>query len=220
MEKILYYIYLSSPINLFDEFLKVCEKSYNKEAHTLQEIKNRSNKKLKGDMFEEFCTLYLKYIKKYNNVWLLKDVPDNILKRLNLQRHDMGIDIIVEHNNEFYAVQVKYKKHVTIKKNVLSWKILSTFYALCLKTGPYAKYIIMTNCDYVRSNGTKTEKDLSICYKSFYNLSKDEWINMCNLVDGKTINSDINESNELEDKKKVKKLSNDELRIARLNYYK
>ena len=78
----------------------------------------------------------------------------------------MGIDIICENNNIFTAVQCKYKKHTGHKKyNVLSWKVLSTFYALCLKTGPFEKYIVMTNCNYVRHAVKQNEKDLSICLK-------------------------------------------------------
>ena len=166
LQKLLYKIFLKSPNNLFDDFILECQLFYDKPAHNLLELKQRKNTKIKGDIFEEFCVLYLLNIKKYNNVWLLKNVPEDILNNLHLQRQDMGIDIIVEHNNEFYAVQCKYKKS-TSTKNILSWQQLSTFYALCLKTGPYNKYIIMTNCDYTRHQGEKTNKDLSFCLKTF-----------------------------------------------------
>ena len=92
IDKLLHTVFLRSPTNLFDEFLVECEKSYSKPAHNLQEIKNRANKKIKGDIFEDFCVLYLKNIKKYNNVWLLKNIPDDILLKLNMKRKDMGCD--------------------------------------------------------------------------------------------------------------------------------
>ena len=57
-----------------------------------------------------------------------------------------------------------FNVNTPFKKNVLSWKQLSTFYALCR---PFDKYIIMTNCDYVRHQGVKTNKDLSICLKHY-----------------------------------------------------
>uniref|UniRef100_A0A6C0DB46 Mrr-like domain-containing protein n=1 Tax=viral metagenome TaxID=1070528 RepID=A0A6C0DB46_9ZZZZ len=190
LNKLLYTIYLKSPVNLFTEFLVECQKSYAKPAHTLLELKQRNNNKIKGDIFEEFCVLYLLNIKKYDKVWLLKDTPEDILTKLNLKRRDMGIDIIVENKEFYYAVQCKYKKHNTMKKNVLSWKVLSTFYALCLKAGPFEKYIVMTNCDYVRHAVTKNEKDISICLKSFENITKDEWLTMCD-VTGKTISQNI-----------------------------
>ena len=62
------------------------------------------------------------------------------------------------------------KKHTSKKKNILSWKSLSTFYALCLRSGPWSKYIIMTNCIYTNHQGIKTEKDLSICLKTLQKI--------------------------------------------------
>jgi hypothetical protein len=180
LQELLYKIFLQSPPNLFDQFIIECQKYYEKPAHTLLEIKQRDNKKMKGDIFEEFCVLYMKHVKTYNNVWLLKNVPDEILIKLNMKRQDMGIDLIVEHDNIFYAIQCKYKKCVVYKKNVLSWKQLSTFYALCMRTGPFEKYIVMTNCDYTRRQGAKTNADLSICLKTFQNIDKDQWLKMCN----------------------------------------
>jgi len=199
----LYKIFLKSPINLFDDFLLDCEKFYNKPAHSLFEIKRRENKKIKGDMFEEFCVLYLKHIKKYDNVWLLHDIPSNILDSLKLKRKDMGIDIIVFNKGMYYAVQCKYKKNKTIRKNILSWKALSTFYAICLKTGPYDKYIVMTTCEYVTHQVSKSDKDVSICIKSFQNITKDEWLSMCNInghVNKISDNESDNVSNNVPDK--------------------
>lgn len=206
LSEILYKIFLKSPNNLFDEFLKECQSFYDKPAHSLLELKQRKNTKIKGDIFEEFSVLYLKHVKKYNNVWLLKDVPDEILVTLNMKRRDMGIDLIVEHNEDFYAVQCKYKKGCTFKKNILSWKQLSTFYALCMRTGPFKKYIIMTNCDYTRHQGDKTEKDLSICLKSFQNITKDEWLLMCNKVGEKINDEKLVEAIQIDEKEKLREL--------------
>jgi hypothetical protein len=186
LQDLLYKIYLRSPNNLFDEFILDCQKLYETPAHSLIEIRNNNNKKIKGDIFEEFCVLYLKYVKGYKNVMLLKDVPDEILMKLTMKRKDMGIDIVVEDNdNNYSAVQCKYKKHISAKKNILSWKVLSTFYALCLRTGPWKKYIVMTNCVYVRHQGKKTKEDVSYVLKTFQNITKDEWLLMCNIKGNK-----------------------------------
>ena len=176
----LYKIFLKSPTNLFDDFILECQKWYEAPAHSFSEMRMRDNKKVRGDIFEEFCVLYLKFVKGHKNVWLLKDVPDEILVKLNVARRDMGIDIIVETTEEtFIAVQCKYKKHTSVKLNILSWKSLSTFYALCLRTGPWEKYIIMTNCIYTRHQGKKTKQDISYCLKTLQNITKDEWLSMC-----------------------------------------
>ena len=132
MQDEMYKIFLKSPNNLFDEFILECQKWYETPAHSFSEMRMRNNKKVRGDIFEEFCVLYLKFVKGHKNVWLLKDVPDEILLKLHVARRDMGIDIIVETTEDkFVAVQCKYKKHTSVKQNILSWKSLSTFYALC-----------------------------------------------------------------------------------------
>jgi hypothetical protein len=225
----LYRIYLRSPANLFDEFVSECQKWYETPAHSLTEMRMRNNNKIKGDIFEEFCVLYLKYVKGYKNVWLLKDVPDEILSKLTMQRRDMGIDIIVETTGATYiAVQCKYKKHVSTKQNILSWKALSTFYALCLRTGPWDKYIVMTNCIYTRHQGKKTKQDVSYCLKTLQNINKEEWLLMCNIQGTKigssneilpTISNEILPTNITKRVMKNKVLTKEELRDLRNSYY-
>jgi predicted helicase len=210
LQEELYKIFLKSPNNLFDEFILECQKWYDAPAHSFSEMRMRDNKKIRGDMFEEFCVLYLKHVKGYKNVWLLKDVPDEILAKVHVARRDMGIDVIVETEAEtFIAVQSKYKKHTSFKQNILSWKSLSTFYALCLRTGPWEKYIVMTNCVYTRHQGKKTKQDVSICLKTLQNITKDEWLAMCNAT-GYKLGFE-------EEKEKV--MSKEELRAIRASFY-
>ena len=199
----LHAIFLQAPSNLFDAFLVECQKWYEQPAHTFTEMRVRDNKKVRGDVFEEFCVLYLKHVRKFQNVWRLENVPDELLTKLSLKRPDVGIDIIAESGGKYYAVQCKYKKHVSMKKNVVTWKALSTFYALCMRTGPWEKYIVMTNCDYCRHMGKKTVKDVSICLKTLQSITKEQWIEMCEKK------GDVVDST-------VKKLTADELRAARL----
>jgi RNA:NAD 2'-phosphotransferase (TPT1/KptA family) len=117
----------------------------------------------------------------------------------------MGIDIICEKAGRYTAVQCKYKKHTGYKsKTIVTWKQLSTFYALCMRTGPWEKYIVMTNCDYVRHMGKKTSKDLSICLRTFRKITKEQWAQMCELK-GETVAEEP-----------VKKLTVEELRAVRL----
>jgi hypothetical protein len=201
LQKLLHTILLRSPTNLFDEFIVECMKWYSKPAHTFTEMRNRENKKVRGDIFEEFCVLYLKHVKKYKDVWRLEDVPDDILQSLALKRRDMGIDIIIKEGGVYSAVQCKYKKHSNTRKNSVSWKSLSTFYALCSRTGKefegrreWNKYIIMTNCDFARHEGERTDKDLSICIGTFRKISLDEWTSMCDLT-GHIVGEGENESN-------------------------
>jgi len=184
MQDVLHRIFLQSPLNLFDAFLAEAQRWYDEPAHTFTEMRTRDNKKIRGDIFEDFCVLYLKHVRGYPNVWRLADVPSEVLDALSLKRQDFGIDILCERNGKYTAVQCKYKKHTGFKsKTIVTWKQLSTFYALCMRTGPWEKYIVMTNCDYVRHMGKKTPKDLSICLRTFQKITKDQWFRMCERED-------------------------------------
>ena len=205
LKKLLHTIFLRSPQNCFDEFIKECQAWYSKPAHTFTEMRVRSNKKIRGDIFEEFCVLYLKHVKGYDTVWLLHDVPDEILEKLSLKRRDMGIDIIISTGTGYIAVQCKYKAP-SDKKTCIPWKALSTFYALCLRTGPWEKYIVMTNCHFTRHQGPKTEKDVSMCLGTFRAISSESWIKLCG-AQGETL--DTENTN----------LTKEELRLKRLQFY-
>jgi len=206
LQKTLHKIFLSSPENLFDAFIKEAAEFYALPAHSLQEMRTRENKKIRGDIFEEFCVLYLTHVLGYEDVWLLKDVPEDILTQLSMKRRDMGIDLVARHHGEFYAIQCKYKKHEPLKKTYVTWKALSTFYALCMRTGPWKKHIVMTNCSYACHQGKKTETDLSICLGTFRNITGDAWLKMC------LVSTSIVEPC-------VITLTSDELRQRRLAYY-
>jgi predicted helicase len=182
MDKLLHAIFLKSPPNLWDAFEAECQKFYNEPAHSLTDMRTRDNKKVRGDIFEDFCVLYLRNVGGYDNAWRLEDVPPEILEKMGMKRQDFGIDIIVEKAGKYSAVQCKYKKHVSSKINMVTWKALSTFYALCLRTGPWEKYIVMTNCSYVRHQGKKTQKDVSVGLKKLQTMTSDQWVSMCNLV--------------------------------------
>jgi len=209
LKKQLHTVFLRSPGNLFDEFITECQRWYSQPAHTLTEMRTRDSKKVRGDIFEDFCALYLKEVKGFQDVWLLEDLPEDLLTQLSLKRRDMGIDIIVRHNEEWYAVQCKYKTPSEGKKSYITWSALSTFYAMCLRTGPWTKYIVMTNCDYTRHQGPKGPKDLSICLGSFRATNKDDWLKMCS-VSGNTI---------VVPEKSSFELTQEEIRARRLAYY-
>jgi hypothetical protein len=133
------------------------------------------DKKYRGNLFEVLCLLYLQNIKKYEEVWLLKDVPLEILSSLGLKRQDIGIDIIVKHKDEFIAVQCKFKSNKLKKYIKVNWKELSTFYTLCQRTGPFSKYLVMTSCYGIKHVGKKDPKERTIARTTFLNMTRDEW---------------------------------------------
>jgi predicted helicase len=169
---------------IFDLVMKDVESWYDRPAHDLVEMRLKESKKEKGDHFELLCQLYLKNNEKYDfqNVWLLSEVPSEILQMMSMKRKDFGIDLVCQtKSNKFIAVQAKYRKIGRKKSNVITWKMLSTFYALCLKTGPWEKYIVITNADYVTHMGKKTKKDQSICIGTWKKIKTETWLKMSNV---------------------------------------
>ncbi len=68
----------------------------------------------KGNLFEYITKYYLLiepiYQTKFKNVWLLKEVPTNVKKHLNLPDNDEGIDLIAQtKEDEYWSIQCKYR---------------------------------------------------------------------------------------------------------------
>lgn len=88
--------------------------------------------KQKGDLFEELVKAYLQlepeYASKLKHVWLQREVPQAIARKLKLPATDQGIDIIAEtHDGEFWAIQCKYRQDTD---HSLTWREISTFTGL------------------------------------------------------------------------------------------
>ncbi|MFM2199931.1 MAG: hypothetical protein RLZZ505_3363 [Verrucomicrobiota bacterium] len=88
--------------------------------------------KQKGDLFEELVKAYFQlepeYASKLKHVWLQREVPQTVAKKLKLPATDQGIDIIAEtHDGEFWAIQCKYRQDTD---HSLTWRDLSTFTGL------------------------------------------------------------------------------------------
>ena len=166
--------------NISDYFQTFCDRSCNNMTALKKRTKNES-----GFIWEHFCLMYLRS-KGYGECWLLSETPTEILEKLKLFRVDMGIDIVIKHENGYFAVQAKWrsnKKKAT--KISLTWNKLATFYALCARTGPWLKYIVITNCDFVRRQGKKYKMDQTIAKGSFLACKRDTWIDMCGMKEAK-----------------------------------
>ena len=92
----------------------------------------RFPEKQKGDLFEEFVKAYLEiepeYASKLKRVWLGREVPLAVAKRLKLPATDQGIDLVAEtHEGNFWAIQCKYRQETD---HSLTWREISTFTGL------------------------------------------------------------------------------------------
>jgi hypothetical protein len=214
-------------INIFEYVFTQMKQYHDSKSNiiTIHSNKNTSTK-IKGDLFEIFSVLYFESLEY--NVWLIKDMPENILTFLGLTKRDMGIDIVIEKNGEFSAVQCKYKTKYPAtykckKYNNLCWKQLSTFYGLVARSGPWKNHIIITTGDKVILPGTKTDMDYIITYSDLLNIDNVTWhqivflhidctnkIKTIDLVKTEIPNININKN----------KPTINELRNLRLLYYK
>jgi superfamily II DNA or RNA helicase len=90
------------------------------------------SEKQKGDRFEELVKTYLlldpEYATKLKCVWLHRDVPSRVRKKLRLPSVDKGIDLIAQTNaGEYWAVQCKYRQDTD---HSLPWREIATFTGL------------------------------------------------------------------------------------------
>ena len=90
------------------------------------------SEKQKGDVFEHLVKAYLllepEYASKLKRVWLCREVPQAVARKLKLPATDQGIDLVAETNDgEFWAVQCKYRQDTD---HSLNWREISTFTGL------------------------------------------------------------------------------------------
>jgi len=169
----------NSTTNKFDFLMQDIEKYIEGvTAHNMAELKEKANnKKKKGDLFEAFCFLYLEIVLNHEEVWFYKDFPKELKDKFHLTKNDFGIDLLSKKGDHYYAIQCKYKKPQD-KVQIVSWRALSTFYAMVVKTGPWLKHITMTNVNGCKHIGKKTEKDWSICIGTFRKIDHFMWLKM------------------------------------------
>jgi hypothetical protein len=206
--------------NIFEYLCVRIEQEYEKPCSSISEIKQRCTK-VTGDLFENLCVLYLEYLGY--ETYLLKDITEELLNKLKLTRKDYGIDIIVHKDQEYSAVQCKYKTRKNKKLVIVSWKDLSTFYALCSKTGPWKQKIVMTTANGKKLLGEREKNDITIGYKTFYNLDLEDWKKIINFKsEAYSLTSGLIETKEVivKTKEEEPNLTKEYIREQRLKYLK
>ena len=130
--------------------------------------------KRKGDLFEQLVKAYLQlepeYASKLKHVWLQREVPQAIARKLKLPATDQGIDIIAEtHDGEFWAIQCKYRQDTD---QSLTWRDISTFTGLAFGVcRGFSFGIISFHGSIQRAELFKTHNDaFSNSFRSYGNL--------------------------------------------------
>lgn len=135
------------------------------------ELEDIADPKIKGDLFEYFANYYLRY---FENLYDIKEIycpiadgtpfPPKILKRLNLESRDYGVDgVFITHSNELCAWQAKFRS----KRNVLTARELGTFWA----EAEYADFrMVISNTRMLPGVSKKKRGHLSVLVDKFEHL--------------------------------------------------
>ena len=108
--------------------------SWNNLNQKLEELTKSKRAKEAGDVFENLCKYFLEthsiYQTKLKKVWLLKEVKEDLRRKLNLPSTDEGIDLIAEtFDNKYWAIQSKYrsdpKDTLTVKGDLATFANLA-----------------------------------------------------------------------------------------------
>ena len=164
----------------FKSIIKQCN-TYNEFDDKLKDLTTDE----KGKYFEYFCGLFFTFDNKWINFikhsWLLNDTPFKIIKQLNIPNIDIGIDIILEtFDNEYYAVQCKYRKNKDIEIN---WKELSTFFGLTFGiSNKFKKGIFISNTINPNKYIDKCPNVINILYHTLKETSINTFILMKNFL--------------------------------------
>jgi hypothetical protein len=109
-------------------------------------INSGKNNVDKGNAFEIFSYLWLKDNIKPTNIWYYSQFPKEKKKMMELSFNDTGIDIIMEINNKFIAVQCKFRKN----RKLQDLNQLNTFTDNCYEKKFFA-YNLLHNCDNIKN---------------------------------------------------------------------
>ena len=146
------------------------------------------NTKGMGDSFEQLTKLYFLinpiYQSKYQDVWLLDEVPAKDLEYLELPRQDLGIDLIARSGSEYHAIQCKYHSN---KNSSVSNKEISTFTSLLAnKKNLTHGYICSTALNTSRNfNKLEIQNISNILYDAWSNLDQEFFDNARKILDKK-----------------------------------
>ncbi|MCJ7637061.1 MAG: DEAD/DEAH box helicase family protein, partial [Nitrososphaeraceae archaeon] len=131
-----------------------------------KDLKNKE----KGDLFEELTKYIFLYHHNYKtftkNVWLFNDIPQSLLKKLNMPNKDQGIDLVLlDCYGKYHAIQCKFRSDIN---EIIPWTTISTFYGLTfgVATGFSGGFYVTNTTDV--TNNAKKSKNIIPMYGDFF----------------------------------------------------
>lgn len=137
-----------------------------------------------GDAFELLTKHYFqidpKLKVKFQEVWLQNEIPQKVRRKLGLPNKDLGFDLLVESDSQYFPVQCKY--HSDFKRNI-TFQEVSTFLTLYESNSKLSKAFITSTAGDVSNNYKKVvNKPVQLILndtwqsldKSFFNQLRDK----------------------------------------------
>jgi predicted helicase len=151
-------------------------------------LKNQTNE-IKGLFLEHFTKHFFKTHHLYKGliteVYLYNEIPASIKKELKLPNKDKGIDLLIKYNNEWTAVQCKYRQD---PKTIVAWNELATFFGLSFGINTVIKKgFYVTNTYDLIDEVIKSDKVIPISGNFLHNLNKDFFENIRKNINGEKI---------------------------------
>lgn len=166
------------------------------QIHSWKDFSNHLGsltKKQKGDAFELMTKLLFsvqsEYTTKYQEVWLLNELPEIVREHLGLHKQDLGIDLIAKADNEYHAIQCKY--HSDPEKSITLTEV-ATFLNLVeskpnISLGYIASNARMTSSNLQKASSDKISTILSDIWES---LGQEFFDNARKKLEGKKVKLD------------------------------
>jgi superfamily II DNA or RNA helicase len=131
-------------------------------------IKNDETNSLAGFVFEHFAKAYFMFM-GYKKVYLLSEVPRSIREKLNIDKDDFGVDLVLQDNHDrFLGVQVKFRKN---EKTTLTWS--KDKLSNLIGHNGFSGHVVFSNasqvCDTTKKQGKRLQ---SILISDMLSLSK------------------------------------------------
>ena len=139
--------------------------SWNDFQNALMQLNNKE----KGNAFELLTKLYFKLnpvYAFYEEVWLLHEVPSQIIEQIGIPAHDLGIDLIAKYGEEYHAIQCKF--HTETNSSV-TFKEVATFISLLEGNKKFTQGYICSSANITSRNFEKIET------KPITSLLADTW---------------------------------------------
>ncbi|MHB8109995.1 MAG: restriction endonuclease [Syntrophorhabdaceae bacterium] len=148
------------------------------------------SQKQKGDSFEAVTKLFLElnpqYTTKLSRVWLLKHVPPDVRKLLNLPNPDEGIDLIAEtKEKDYWAIQCKY---LDDENHRLTRNLINTFTDLSFTVCRNISFgLVCTTADHFSHKLTMYGDRLGFCFgDTWRQLDSDFFSQVHDFIKGKS----------------------------------